>query len=341
MKLNYIVTIGLLVLAWSLVTSCQSGQGNNYASYQKTESGLLYKIHDDQEGNKIAFDKYIDFHMIWKNPNDSILKNTYDTLSGGPFIDAFFGKDTTKGGLTEGFLLLSEGDSATIAISSDTIANQQLNDIDARIADIQKQRDARLPSAPNDSVKQMMIAEADRVIQQLETRKEQVNSDFPSGTYVEYTIKVLAVKDEHGDIAKIDKYAQDNNLKVKSTESGLRYVVTEAGEGEQLTPGDSAKVDYVGKFMDGKVFDTSYEEVAKENNIFRPGRPYAPLSLVVGVGRVIRGWDEGLTLLKQGDKATFLIPSYLGYGPRGAGSIPPNTILVFDVEIMEVKKNNQ
>lgn len=141
----------------------------------------------------------------------------------------------------------------------------------------------------------------------------------------------------------IAKYVQDNNLDATKTESGLYYVIEQRGNGPQIETGDQASVHYAGYLLDGKLFDTSRKDIAQDNNIFSQQRDemggYAPFNLQVGVGQVIPGWDEGLSLLRQGDKAKLIIPSPLAYGSRGAGAdIPANSILVFDVEIVEVSK---
>ncbi|RXG24876.1 peptidylprolyl isomerase [Leeuwenhoekiella aequorea] len=111
----------------------------------------------------------------------------------------------------------------------------------------------------------------------------------------------------------------------KETASGLRYQIIQQGSGKKAESGKMVSVHYKGQLADGTVFDSSY----KRNQ---------PLDFQVGVGQVIAGWDEGIGLLKVGDKARFVIPSDLGYGSRGAGGvIPPDAILVFDVELMDVK----
>ncbi len=141
----------------------------------------------------------------------------------------------------------------------------------------------------------------------------------------------------------IDAYVKDNNLKGTKTESGLFYVIEKEGSGPAIEEGDQASVHYAGYLLNGQIFDTSIKEVAEANRIYDPQRDqsggYAPFDLQVGVGQVIPGWDEGLSLLKKGDKAKFIIPSPLAYGSRGAGGdIPANSILIFDVEILDVNK---
>ena len=109
------------------------------------------------------------------------------------------------------------------------------------------------------------------------------------------------------------------------TESGLRYQIIQKGNGTQAEKGKKVSVHYQGALENGQVFDSSYKRKQ-------------PIDFQLGVGQVIEGWDEGIALLKVGDKARFVIPSYLGYGSRGAGGvIPPDATLVFDVELMDVK----
>jgi len=109
------------------------------------------------------------------------------------------------------------------------------------------------------------------------------------------------------------------------TESGLRYKMIQKGEGKKAEAGKTVSVHYEGSLENGKVFDSSYPRKK-------------PIEFKLGIGQVIEGWDEGIALLQVGDKARFVIPSDLAYGPSGAGGvIPPNATLIFDVELMDVK----
>lgn len=121
--------------------------------------------------------------------------------------------------------------------------------------------------------------------------------------------------------AELDKLAAG----FEKTDSGLRYQIIQKGDGEQATQGKNISVHYKGQLTDGTVFDSSYDRKQ-------------PIDFAVGVGQVIKGWDEGLQLMRVGDKARLVIPSHLAYGSQGAGGvIPPDATLIFDVELMSVK----
>ncbi len=125
---------------------------------------------------------------------------------------------------------------------------------------------------------------------------------------------------------EIEQYVKDHGIKAKPTASGLYYIEEEKGSGPQPKTGDKVKVWYTGKLLDGTVFDAS----SKRNR---------PFEFVLGKGRVIKGWDEGIAMMRQGGKATLIIPSTLGYGERGSGKvIPPNAPLIFEVELQEVTR---
>jgi FKBP-type peptidyl-prolyl cis-trans isomerase len=109
------------------------------------------------------------------------------------------------------------------------------------------------------------------------------------------------------------------------TASGLEYIEVQEGTGAQAQAGKMVSVHYTGKFENGNVFDSSIQRGE-------------PIVFELGAGRVIKGWDEGIALMKVGGKAQLIIPSNLAYGERGAGGvIPPNATLVFDVELVDVK----
>ena len=144
--------------------------------------------------------------------------------------------------------------------------------------------------------------------------------------------KELAEKEAKIELAKnseqdsINAYITRNNIKRKPTESGLYYIETKAGTGAKVDTGKTITINYTGKLLDGTVFDSSLGE----------GRE--PMEFVLQDGMMIKGFTEGLLLMKEKGKATLLIPSSLAYGPGNPQSpIPPYSPLIFEIEILSVK----
>lgn len=125
--------------------------------------------------------------------------------------------------------------------------------------------------------------------------------------------------------ASFEQFVKANYPKAKQTASGLYYVMEKEGSGAQAAAGKTVSVHYTGTLTNGSKFDSSLDRGE-------------PISFQLGRGMVIKGWDEGIALLKVGSKAKLIIPSDLGYGERGApGAIPPNATLIFDVELVNVQ----
>ena len=125
----------------------------------------------------------------------------------------------------------------------------------------------------------------------------------------------------------------------KTSGSGLMYIIETVGEGLKPNDGQEVNVHYAGYFVDGKMFDTSIKSLSEANGMYNAARePYAPMPVAYGPSaRLIPGFKEGVALLNVGGKAKIIIPPSLGYGAQGAGGvIPPNTWLIFDIEIVGI-----
>lgn len=162
-------------------------------------------------------------------------------------------------------------------------------------------------------------------------------SNIKNGENIHFTMKVVESLDQKEILKKKvdqqrelmtkDSLAIGELLKtlkdVKQTASGLRYVIEKAASGKQPKSGDKIQVRYKGTLPNGEVFDATKEGAE-------------PFTFTVGLGQVIKGWDEGLMLMHEGEKCKFIIPSHLAYGDGGQGPIPPMATLIFDVELIKV-----
>ncbi len=164
------------------------------------------------------------------------------------------------------------------------------------------------------------------------------------GEIVEYKIAIVSImseeelkKDKAAKIAaqkEIDEkllhdYFTKNNITPLKTQSGLYYTIKHDGEGATAQKGNIISVFYTGKLLNGTIFDTNQDSTFHHQD---------PISFEIGKGKVIKGWDEGMTLLKKGSIATLYIPSGLAYGPQDKGGpIPPNSVLLFDIEVKDIR----
>jgi FKBP-type peptidyl-prolyl cis-trans isomerase FkpA len=292
-----------LALAAIGLASCNGG-------YKKGNNGMLYNIYTEKSGPRIKVGDFVLANLVIKNDADSVLLSTYEQGRPSPML---LPKPQFKGDIYDAITLLTEGDSASIKLSADSIF-----------------KTAQRP--PNFKGKS--------VIYDLKIVKV-----IPKGTMTDQVFQTTITKymsdltenEKKSEPAKIKRYIDSKKLNLTKTDSGLYYTITKAGSGANLAKGDTAVINYTGTLLNGKVFDTSIKDEAVKAKL--PGldqRPFAPIRIAVGEGKVIRGWDEGLLLLNKGAKATLLIPSTLAYGAQGAGPIAGYTPIAFDIEVVDI-----
>jgi FKBP-type peptidyl-prolyl cis-trans isomerase FkpA len=302
-----LLAILVLMFGASTISSCQKKK--------VTEKDGIEYTYIKEGSEKAPNGDFLLYNLEITTASDSVIYSTIDQ----PFPGYLMANDsiTPQNGMDEIFLSLRKGDSINFQSTAKIIFNGNQPPF-LKEDDVVKVRlgafDVKTDSAMQVYYQEVMMAEQMKSVERA---------------------KVLIVEEAK----TIEAYAADKGLNVQKTENGLYYVIEKEGTGEATTPGTTMYVNYAGYLLNGTLFDTSWPEIAKANNIFNQARPYEPLSVNVGMGQVIPGWDEGLMLLKKGSKAKFLIPSPLAYGEAGAGAmIPANSILIFDVEVTDVQK---
>lgn len=274
--------------------------------YQKTSNGLYYKFHvQNKDSVKPQVDEFVTISMIYRDENDSVI---FDSRSVGQKMEFPVVPSTFKGSFEEALMMMGVGDSASFLINGDSLYIKTFG-FEQLPPEIEKGSLLRF------DVKLLDIRTKEDI------EKEQMEQ------FMQEMAKLEQRKfEEPGAIAK---YIEESKITVKPTESGLYFVEREKGNGPKIETGDTVFVHYTGKFLDGQVFDSS---VGQE-----------PLEMVAGIGMVIPGWDEALLMMNVGGKATLVIPSELAYGERGVGEglIPPYTPLLFDVEVMSIRKGQK
>ncbi|MBC7743565.1 MAG: FKBP-type peptidyl-prolyl cis-trans isomerase [Flavobacterium sp.] len=297
-KLAIILSITVLGLA-----SCKQ--------YKKGEGDMMYKMHEDKKGEAIKDGDFVAFNATEKTEGDSVLYSSYDYDRPSLLVKE---PSLFKGDLFAALALLSEGDSATFKIN-----------IDSMVAKMGRPK-------PADTTSKYLVytIKVDKVIP-----KGKLTDSLFRGQIDAY-LKVEMDKAKNGEASKFNAYIGKEVKKPTVTTSGLNYVVSQQGNGPKAVVGDTILVNYTGRFLTGKVFDTSVEVVAKKAGTFNVQRPYEPLKLPVGMKGSIPGFEEGLMLFPQGTKAKLILPSKLAYGEQGSQGIAPYTPLIFEIEIIKI-----
>lgn len=278
-----------------LFTSCQNKKRNYYDGFEKSETGLFYKFHIQNEGDTPVINDLIEL-TISCSVNDSIILPSHRNIIK---VEHMF-----SGDLSEGLLMMHVGDSASFIVRIDSTFYTLFNEPTIP-AGFSNNDVMRFDVSVND-----FYSEAEMQRRQYEYMLEYIDN-----------IKIAYAKETAQSELELKEYFNNNKITATPTESGLYYVKTKDGNGEYPLPGMKVNVHYTGKLLDGTVFDTSLG-----------GNPF---QFILGARRVILGWDEGIQLMSKGEKGVLYIPYYLGYGDRGAGTIPPFATLIFEVELVD------
>lgn len=266
-----------------------------------------------KEGDQIS----VNMQMIC---NNKLLFNSAQTFKGKPAVYGV-NKPGYKGDIIDAIILMTPGDSIVCLADADALFKNTKN----KRPDFIK---------PGDKIQYFIKLISIKTKEQLQKEQQdafnkQINEQIAKQK------QTAEIQGKKGDNLLKNWFAKKNISPMKTT-SGLYYIIKEEGNGEKPIPGDSITVNYTGTLLDGTKFDSN------EDTAFHHAQP---IGFILGRGEMIRGWDEGFPLLKVGSKASFYVPSTMAYGiqsrpgssanPKG---IPPNSILMFDVELLTSRK---
>ena len=293
------ILIASTLLVLFFTNNAFAEKGKREAGFDKTEHGLLYKIYKPGTGKTRAkVGDFVEMHIQQVLSETDSILMDTRKVNNNQPVSIQLRGSAFDGDIPEGFTYMSEGDSAVFLVSIDTLIT-------------------KIPGMP---------------------------SFFHKGYFLEFRVVMYSVKTEEQmkkeqtekaakqgiiDENLLQDYFKKNNITPTKTGSGLYYTVKTPGTGNNPKTGQKVTMKYTGKLLDGTKFDSNVD------TNFHHAEPF---TFVIGQGQVIKGWDEGIALLKKGSKATLYIPSPLAYGERSpAAIIPANSILVFDVEVLKIE----
>jgi FKBP-type peptidyl-prolyl cis-trans isomerase len=240
------------------------------------------------------------YFLVRKGKTDSLIFSSARNGNNAP-VGVGCAKPTYEGDLMEGLALMAKGDSAHFMMRADSFLLKS----------------AGMRSLPETIGKDDKILFCARMVDLIpKAAFEEMRRKETEKQEAEMSAKSAAEKGNR------EEYLKKNNVTQSPTASGLIVVMNQEGSGAKPATGQKVTVHYTGYLTDGTKFDSSVDR----------GEPF---SFTLGMGQVIKGWDEGIALLSPGAKAKLIIPSSIGYGGRNMGSIPPYSTLIFDVELIK------
>ena len=285
-------------------TSCDAqGKGG----FTKLPSTLQYKIVKDVPGRKAQLGDYMEIHLQnsfkGNRKTDTVMFDTRKLNNNMP-VPVMIQKAAFGGDIAEAFTMLSEGDSAVLRTPVDSVLKMGF----PMMPGVEKGKGQTLD----------YFIQVVKVRTAAEMQKETADK---------------ASKQNGVDDKLIVDFLKQNNIQAQKTASGIYYKIDQPGSGAALQQGQQITMNYTGKLLNGTPFDSNVDP--KFSHV-------QPFNFALGMGQVIKGWDEGIALFKKGGKGTLYIPSPLAYADRSPSpNIPANSVLIFDVEVVDVAAASQ
>ncbi len=274
------------------------------SAYTKTKSGMEYKIISNSKDTVASYGDILKVHITRKY-KDSVTQQTYDKLPLYQALDSM-----QLGEYFAIFSKLKKGDSAVARILTDSVFKDGMG------------------MMPKEFKKGEYLVTAIKVVDIF--KPEQVQDDYALEVKrIQEADSINAITQRVEDDRLLNEYFSKNNIKTEKTEKGTYYEIQKPG-GEKATDGQIISVKYTGKLLDGTTFDSNVDSSFNHTE---------PFNLTIGAGGSIEGFDDGLRNLGKGAVGRLFIPSVLAYGSRGQNVIKPNSNLIFEIEVLDVKNS--
>lgn len=286
---NIICKILVICTLFIAIVSCK-----NEAKYNVTENGVQYRffVHNEN-AQKPNIGEIIEINMRYYTEDDSLLFDTKEIQ--GVFRMQIKDPKQFAGTIDEALVFMNEGDSAEFLVDASFF--------------YLKSKKIDVPSYIKSGSKLKFYIKINKILSYKEFENERSQ---------------LRVNEEGEEMTLLKDYLQKSNITINPSPTGLYYIETLKGNGRKPRPGNPVVVNYVGKFIDGQIFDSSYDRTE-------------PFQFIFGTGQVISGLDEGISNMTEGGRAMLIIPSIIAYGDKGKGEkIPPFSTLIFEVELIRV-----
>ncbi|MBR1769441.1 MAG: FKBP-type peptidyl-prolyl cis-trans isomerase [Bacteroidales bacterium] len=272
--------------------------------FQVSDTKVIYKADKQNPNGRKVKENDMVFARYSISMNDNVVAdNTNQKPSDRPAF--FVSKDNNmfKGDLMDGLLLMREKEDYTFAFPKDSMLKIQ-----------------QVPQDFQGYVYYRVIVDS--------------ICSYEEFTKAQAEVSERLRKEEN---EKIEAYLSENNWD-KSSVEGIYCKPVKQGSGPKAKQGDVVKVNYTGQLLDAKIFDTSVEDVAKENNLYDSRRKYEPLEFQIGAGQMIQGFEIAARQMNKGSVMMVLLPSALAYGDRDMGIISPYSPLVFTMEMVDIQE---
>lgn len=272
------------------------------SAYTKTKSGMEYKIISTGKDSVAGYGDVLKVH-ITRLYKDSVTQHTYDKLPLYQALDSM-----QLGEYFEIFSKLKKGDSAVARILTDSVFKEGMG------------------MMPKEFKKGEYLVTAIKVMDIF--KPEKVQDDYAVEVKrLQEADSIKAISQKVEDDRLLNEYFAKNSIKPEKTEKGTYYDIQKPG-GETAKDGQIISVKYTGKLLDGTTFDSNVDSSFNHTE---------PFNLTIGAGGAIPGFDDGLRHFGKGAIGRLFIPSVLAYGSRGQNVIKPNSNLIFEIEVLDVK----